>query len=780
MDLRGWTAVDKTGTLLNVAAVLGETEVGKRRAWASVEADAPHFSSGRSFSTPRLETRAPAAATSDFPAVLSLSSLNGSNGFKLKGHDEFDQAGLSVSSAGDVNGDGFDDLLIGSPGRYVGTKQVGAAYVVFGSEDRFARSFDLSQVNGVNGFRVGGTETFLNVGTLVSSAGDINGDGLADVIISGGSVSSVTVIYGRATGFPATFDITAVGSGAGFRFVGRVSSASSAGDVNGDGIDDMIFGAATTTDEGTDPGAAYVVFGREGKMPDVIRASSLNGANGFIIPGTLEQERMGWSVAAAGDINRDGYADVIVGAPQAGANGLSGAGIAYVVFGKAGGFSAVFNPNALDGANGFRLLGANQLAFTGASVSSAGDVNGDGFDDMVVATNNRTNGVRSAFVVYGKAGGYAAAIDLGNLNAADGFRIDGVAGDSMLAVTGIGDFNGDGFDDFAVASQTSSLGANGAGSTYVIFGRAGGFGKSFSVLGLDGSNGFRLDGYIESAQSGKAVSSAGDFNHDGFADLLIGAGYSKSGGVDLVGENFVIFGHGPTGAVTRVGSSANQIIYGGNVNDALFGLDGDDLLRGGGGGDKLDGGMGSDWADYSTSRSRVIADLQNPGANAGEAKGDTYVSIENLRGTGSNDKLSGDAGANRLEGSGSADSLSGRDGNDALAGGSGKDTLTGGAGADRFEFASRVAVDADSVTDFISREDRIVLESDVFGLKVGALGRALFVDGTAAKDAGDRVIYDHTTGQLFFDPDGTGSEVQVLIATFAGNPAIVVGDILVA
>ena len=156
----------------------------------------------------------------------------------------------------------------------------------------------------------------------------------------------------------------------------------------------------------------------------IINLSILNGNNGFRLDGEAASDESGRSVSNAGDVNGDGFDDVIVGAPGADSNGLS-SGSSYVVFGKSTGFSAAMNLSSLDGNNGFRVDGAPSVTL-GYSVSGAGDINGDGFSDLIIgAFFADPNGNGSSYVVFGKASGFSATLDVSSLNGSNGFRVDG-------------------------------------------------------------------------------------------------------------------------------------------------------------------------------------------------------------------------------------------------------------------------------------------------------------------------------------------------------------------
>ncbi|MCA3562363.1 MAG: FG-GAP repeat protein, partial [Aestuariivirga sp.] len=341
---------------------------------------------------------------SGYTANLNLSTLNGANGFQLNGILKADSTGWSVSSAGDINGDGFDDVIVGAWGAGTNGKNSGAAYVVFGKAGGFAATFSASSLTGANGFRITGAPAFSTAGESISGAGDINGDNIDDLIV--GSDRAAYVVFGKAGGFAANLNLSTLNGTTGFRIVNASianfgDSVSVAGDVNGDGIDDLIVGEEYA---GSKSGAAYVVFGKVGGFGATFDVSTLTGANGFRITGVAANDYAGSSVSAAGDINGDGFADLIVGAFGADPNG-SQSGAAYVVFGKAGGFAPTLNLSGLTGANGFRITGVAAGDSAGSSVSAAGNVNGDGIDDLIVgASGADVNGSNSgaAYVIYGK------------------------------------------------------------------------------------------------------------------------------------------------------------------------------------------------------------------------------------------------------------------------------------------------------------------------------------------------------------------------------------------
>jgi Ca2+-binding RTX toxin-like protein len=429
---------------------------------------------------------------SGFPAVIDLTGLSAANGFKIQGGATGDYAGTSVSSAGDVNGDGFADIIVGAFGNDSGGANAGAAYVIFGKATGFGSLVTLGGLTGGNGFRIQGDLAGDLAGRSVSTAGDINGDGFDDIIVgaygndAGGlNAGAAYVIFGKASGFGPLIDLTGLTAGSGFKIQGDLAgdyagaSVSAAGDVNGDGFADIIVSAVDNDGGGNNAGAAYVIFGKASGFGSLIALTSLTAEVGFKIQGDLAEDTAGLSVSTAGDVNGDGFADIIVGAPRNDSGG-GNAGGAYVIFGKSGGFGTLLDLTALAAAQGFKIQGDLTLDNAGWSVSSAGDVNGDGYADIIVGALGNDGGgdaAGAAYVIFGKSGGFGTLLDLTNLHAIDGFKIQGDLGGDRAgrSVSAAGDVNGDGYADILVGAPGNGSGGIAAGAAYVIFGHANAF-----------------------------------------------------------------------------------------------------------------------------------------------------------------------------------------------------------------------------------------------------------------------------------------------------------------
>ena len=630
------------------------------------------------------------------PGDLDLGALTPDQGFRIDGAAAGDLSGGPVASAGDVNGDGFDDLVIGAAGTDPdGRTNAGGAYVILGGATR-PGTLDLGALTAAQGFRLDGAAAFDNAGRSVASAGDVNGDGLDDLMVGapqagpGGQylAGSTTVVFGSAAA-PGDLDLDALAPAMGFRLDGAAAldqsgrSVASAGDVNGDGFDDLVIGALFADPNGSSSGSAYVVFG-SATGPGTPDLGALTLAQGFRLDGFDGEDQAGISVASAGDVNGDGFDDLVIGANGADPNGSS-SGSAFVVFGSAAG-PGDLNLGTLTAAQGFRLDGAAAIDNAGESVASAGDVNGDGYDDLLVGAPQADPGGRnlagSTYVVFGEA---TSAV----------FRTAGPGGGRIVG----GDFadrltGGVGADILEGRDGNDTL-AGGLGNDSLL----GGAGAD-SLLGSGGAD--TLDG---GAGNDTMAGGAGDdtYRVDAAGDVVTEA---AGGGTDLViasasrtlgaaVENLTLVGAGLSGTgnglANRItGSAGNDslsglggadTLLGGEGFDTLDGGDGNDLLEGGVGYNTLRGGDGLDTVTYAGAAEGAAVDLAGGFGYFGDysfpTSGEDLLSgFENVVGSAYGDRLRGDGGANRLDGGAGADTLEGLAGADALVGGDGLDTAS--------------------------------------------------------------------------------------------------------
>ncbi|MGL5941352.1 MAG: hypothetical protein ACRC2S_13325 [Waterburya sp.] len=730
-----------------------------------------------------------------FNSIFDLSSLNGTNGFVINGINAGDRSGFSVSNAGDVNNDGIDDLIIGAPSTIPnGTTGAGASYLVFGNASLGSSgSFNLSSLNGSNGFVINQIAADDSNEISVSNAGDLNGDGIDDFVIGASTADpnansaageSYVVFGGNNIGSTGSFNLATLNGTNGFTVNGASAgdrsgrSVTNAGDINGDGINDLLIGAPAADPNGnSSAGKSYVVFGGTNiGGAGEFNLSGLNGSNGFVINGIDAGDFMGFSVSNAGDVNNDGFDDLIVAASTADPNGTS-SGESYVVFGGSNvGSTGTLNLSTLNGTNGFTLNGIDAGDFSGRSVSNAGDINGDGIDDLIIgAPSGDPNGTNSgeAYVVFGGSGlGSSGSFNLSGLNGTNGFAINGISAGDLAgrSVSNAGDLNDDGIDDLIIgASRGETSTTGGAGDSYVVFGGANiGSSGSLNLSTLNGTNGFVINGIDLS--TGYSVSNAGDVNNDGASDIIIGAYNANANGNTSAGQSYVIFGIpalnntivGGSNSDSLPGTAGNDSISGNDGNDTLLGNAGNDTLRGGigldslnggnnndllsgdSGNDTLNGGSGLDTLNGGSEDDRLLGgndqDLLNGGTGNdsldGQLGNDTLNGNDGndtLRGSTGLDSLTGGAGSDRLfggdnndtlNGATSTDALNGEAGNDYLRGGLGTDTLNGGTDADRFAIASGVSADLDVITDFTDGSDLLDLTGNLtFGsLTINAQG----------------------------------------------------------
>ena len=659
-----------------------------------------------------------------FDASLNLSQLNGSNGFVINGIDEVDLSGSSVSDAGDINGDGIDDLIIGATRADPnGNSSAGETYIVFGKSGSFDASLNLSELNGSNGFVINGIDFYDVSGFSVSGAGDINGDGCDDLIIGAPVVDTTEVFYdppsgesyvvfGQAEGFGASLNLSDLNGSNGFIISGINSadllgiSVSDAGDINGDGIDDLIIGADDADPNGnSSAGETYIVFGKSGSFDATLNLSQLDGSNGFVLNGIDERDFSGGSVSGAGDINGDGIDDLIIGANGADPNGNSRAGETYVVFGNSEGFNASLELSELNGSNGFVLNGIDPDDLSGVSVSGAGDINGDGVDDLIIGAPGADPNDTPAGETYVVYGNIPPELDLNGSTAGIDFTTTFTGSAVSIADT----------DNLTLTDANSTTLAN---ATVKITNLQDG---AAEILAADTSNTNITANYEPILRT---LILSGEDTVANYQQVLRTVTYNNTATTPDTTDRIIEFAvndgeaHSNLSTIattTLTFDSGQPPIDGTPNNDTLVGTPESDRINGFAGHDTIAGNLGDDTIFGGDGDDVLRGDLnkRSPQVSIG---GDDII----FGGAG-NDRIGGKGGNDQLFGEAGDDQIWGDDGDDILRGGLGNDTLTGddfsgGSGSDTFILA--INEGTDTIVDFQDDADLIGLAN---GLTFGQL-----------------------------------------------------------
>ncbi|ESQ87740.1 hypothetical protein ABAC460_18880 [Asticcacaulis sp. AC460] len=669
-----------------------------------------------------------------------------------------------VSGLSDINGDGIADLIVGGAGDDDKDVNAGRIFVRYGSA---SGGFSEVLPNSVSGFIIDGINLGDRAGVAVASVADMNGDGLAEILIGAPLMEKGTavdagagfVIWGRATGGVDLQDPFTAG-GDGYAIKGEAAgdhagqAMASITDLNGDGRSEILIGAAGNNAGGSDVGAAYVVWGKT--SASAVQLTSVAAATGgFRIVGEAAGDGAGATLASLSDLNGDGKAEIVVGAAGNDAGG-SDAGAVYVVWGKA--TTTQVNLTAVAaGTGGYKIVGQAGEG-VGASIANIGDVNGDGRADLLIATAAGD----SAYVVFGKT--TTGTVYLSDVAAGlGGFAITGEAPGDLTGVSVAGgvDFNQDGIADFVIGTPHNAEGGYDAGAAYIVWGGAGGP-VDLSNIAL-GAGGAKIVGDYGSL-TGASVAITGNMNGDGRSELLIGRAGTESVAVvyasDLWQPDTNIYG--------TASDDLMQAGYGGShpIDDtanSIYAMAGADTVTAGGGNDTLDGSEGAD--SLAGGAGDDVYYVDDAGDLTSEAPGegaDTVVAtvdwtladnIESLQLEGWGLSGTGNSLANAITGTG---------GNDVLDGLFGADTLTAGDGDDSYYVDSTLDVVVEAVgggndTIFSSRN-----------LTLGANLENLVLTGAARSGIGNGLA-NGLTGTAFADSLDGGAGLDTLAGGFGDD-----------
>ncbi|HEV2815389.1 MAG TPA: hypothetical protein VGW10_19185 [Solirubrobacteraceae bacterium] len=624
---------------------------------------------------------APAAAARD----AGVSELEARSAFVLRGIEDAD----GVAEIGDFDGDGSTDAAVWTDG-----------------DDQVRILLGGDRVPGLRSFRIAGARTYDQ--RPIAGAGDVNGDGLDDLALGLSYSSGVAIVAG--TREPRDIDLrrpeqretVIVGEGVDF--------ASAGGDINGDGVDDLVVAAEGAFDP-EEVGVAYVLFGGPGLRGGRKEVTKLEPGAGFRIEGGGDDGPIAVTADALGDVDGDGLGDIALGSPYAGLGDvrserelLEVSGVVSIVYGRR-------ETTTVDlGRPGPAVtrIESQQSGYLGFALAGAGDVNGDGLADVAMsaplrpAQGNPDVAARGdAFVVYG-ARERRPTVDVDALGGA-GFRIAGVAGGDVtgFALSPAGDVDADGLADLLVGAPGISDRSPGAigGAAHVVYGARE---PGDVALAAPGDRALALRG-AGVDRVGSSLASGTDLDGDGQRELLVSRpGACRIGRLDE-GDVVAVEPGSPPVAREGFGSEGDDRLAGGPVGDSLLGFgardeiagrdghdcisggDGDDRLSGGRSGDAVFGEQGADVVSGDSGCDVIFGGAGDDVIRAGPTRLPLEVRLQAPIGARDRDRVSAGRGDDSVRGGVDSDTLSGGEGNDRLVGGGDSDALEGNPGRDRLE-----------------------------------------------------------------------------------------------